>query len=329
VTDEQEQKLIADILRSSYHEKPVVRSSPAALAENHHHRADVSPALLPFTPLYTRRQGQNPPAMPVPSPTAPPTSAPLYKPRHLNSSWVRANAGDNTGSSHAHNDSRQSALQPAMHYASAVPFYGRHAHSSLSMEATRPTSMQVAGLGPDQQSLPNFPTQPLLSQAVHPMPGVGVPGLHDGVYGQPPATTNHANLSIRPGMAYQPRSARSQYESGHSGPAMFPSGSRVMPGMDSRWSHSSQVNQDVRHDAPLWHGRGATWTGNGQHRDGAMGHLQPHGLNLRVGMHAVIPSAVRQEDISCAAATRLPRPDDEEQEESAKLIIDSLNHLVL
>jgi len=107
VTDEQEQKLVADILKNNLSERQPVRSSPAALGQNQHHRADVSPALLPqrptlatkTEPLQEGRAGHSLPAHASTSmpPPAAMSSGPLYKPRHVNASWVRG-AGEFCGS---------------------------------------------------------------------------------------------------------------------------------------------------------------------------------------------------------------------------------------
>lgn len=376
VTDEQEQKLIADILKQNLSERQPIKSSPAALAENQHHRAGISPALLPSTPLYTRQsmrssqgqgdregvsaaaaaaaaaavggsihsasnsqpmytrqqprgpiQGNSGPAsvagvgplytrqqVRVPEDkNAPGAPGPMYKPRHINPSWVRQQNGaappqhpggpgpEMGGQGIDMSAPGRGASMPAHHMIGADMYVPRQTHSLPHMHSNMAASVR-SSLGPDAKSshsLPTFPTQPLMSQALPHVPGLGMP--RQGQPLQPPmGTTFHTNLVIRPGMAYQPRFVRPQ----------FPQPGQGHPGArhDAPWSPAQQGEggmhspgpvappQSMRGATPMWREHApapSQWAPGAQQVAPQRPAMAGQGMQLCVGIPSVMATGNR------------------------------------
>jgi len=105
--------------------------------------------------------------------------------------------------------------QPA-NVLSGNPYFPRQAHSSPHMQGHMGVVMRggMPNAIKDNHSIPAFPTQPMLSQAVPTMPGLGMRNVNQDLGPRHPSvgTTNHTGLAIRQGMASQPRHARVQSE---------------------------------------------------------------------------------------------------------------------
>ncbi|CAI5962477.1 unnamed protein product [Closterium sp. NIES-65] len=254
VTDEQEQSAIARALANAYNASSI-KSSPAILS----HPADAphsaylpspSPKGMASAPLYTRNRS---------SVSQKANPGPLYVPRHVSSGRTSESASGNsngrmmTSSSfkmrevtireYSVEDSLPDNLGSIM---GAPPQFPRMTHSSPHIEPPAPTytrrSAASRSNGPADigSSVPNFPTQPLVSQSVPRQPGLGLPQSEQSAGSQ---TSRYTNIAIKPGMAYQPRSARG----GQSKPAYNTGASSYVPaermddaGSDGRWSHNSR-----------------------------------------------------------------------------------------
>jgi len=143
---------------------------------------------------------------------------------------------------------------PVHHTIGADMYVPRQTHSSPHVHGNMVAPLRSA-LGPDAKSshsLPTFPTQPLMSQALPHMPGLGMP--RQGQPLQPPmGTTFHTNLVIRPGMAYAPRFVRPPASPARSG--------RTGARHDPHWSPPEEWHalaraggppQSMRGGAPVW-----------------------------------------------------------------------------
>eukprot|EP00475_Leptophrys_vorax_P025641 TRINITY_DN3591_c0_g1_i1.p1 TRINITY_DN3591_c0_g1~~TRINITY_DN3591_c0_g1_i1.p1 ORF type:complete len:541 (-),score=-45.89 TRINITY_DN3591_c0_g1_i1:505-2127(-) len=227
ISDEAEQISIARVLTNAYNANSI-KSSPAILS-----RPEDLPAgmYLPTTsshsmtsaPLYTRNRS---------TAQQRPNAGPLYTPRHVSTSVNRAAENSSGIGSRLTNSgsfrSREVTIRETIiegvpsdnskgSIMGAPPQFPRMNHSSPHIEPPAPAytrrshasavSSRVNGNSDVGSSVPNFPTQPLISQAVPLQPGIGLPSS-DSVNGVQSGTSRYTNIAIKPGMAYQPRSMR-------------------------------------------------------------------------------------------------------------------------
>lgn len=182
-------------------------------------------------------------------------------------------------------------------------------------------------LAPDMaranHSMPSFPTQPLLSQALPSMPGVGIPGqpMSQPMMQPLTATASHSGgLNGRPGMAYQPRFVRTQYQgsSGHIS-------NNVVPSADPSWTagaHAPNVGLNPPGN-PMWQEEGQ-WVPPVQgHPANGCRPSVAHGVQMRMGVPAVMTAGMRNGGMP---EDEDDTPDTQQVEHTTRLM---LSHLCL
>ncbi|CAI5526691.1 unnamed protein product [Closterium sp. Naga37s-1] len=252
VTDEQEQTAIARALSNAYNAS-AIKSSPAVLAPGMDLAALAgfyvpngcpAPKGMASAPLYARNRTS---ACPPQGATTLQAGAPLYVPRHVGAGMagvrirevtVREMSAeqhhmlvpeDSVMSNSMMNNygammlSQQMAQFPRMTQSSPMvdpaPTAAAAAGAPAYVRRTAPAIGAAAGAGGIGAgrfvgaSVPNFPTQQLLSQAVPNLPGLGLPpsdqhALAAGVAGAGAQSHRPSNLTYKPGAAYQPRTLR-------------------------------------------------------------------------------------------------------------------------
>lgn len=252
VTDEAEQNAIARALANAYNassakSSPAILSCPGVLPAGMY-LPSMSANSMTSAPLYTRSRSS------ISQNRTIGTAGPLYTPRNVSTSANRVSdhSSGRMGGDRGGDDSVSESLGSIM---GAPPQFPRMTHSSSHIEPASPayTRRSVANrsgsssTAANATSVPNFPTQPLVSQTVPRQPGLGLPPSNPSASSE---TSRYTSIAMKPGMAYQPRTMRGSSTQSRPNYALHnPAG--IDPNItaataDGRWTPSRSVSSNGR-----------------------------------------------------------------------------------